>query len=54
MIKSIYLSFLLVLGCTLFSFAQQKEISGTVSSEDGTHQNALYHYQWWKGSECGS
>jgi len=36
MIKSFILSFLLVLGCSLFSFAQQKEISGTVSGDDGS------------------
>jgi TonB-linked SusC/RagA family outer membrane protein len=36
MIKNSIFSFLLVLGCSLFSFAQQKEISGTVSSDDGT------------------
>ena len=35
MIKRFLFSFLLALGCGLFSFAQQKEISGTVSSEDG-------------------
>lgn len=36
MIKRFLFSFLLALGCGLLSFAQQKEISGTVSGEDGT------------------
>ena len=36
MIKRFLFSFLLALACSLFSFAQQKEVSGTVSSDDGT------------------
>ncbi len=36
MIKRFLFSFLLALGCGLLSFAQQKEISGTVSGDDGS------------------